>query len=119
MAEAIARHYWGESLEVASAGLSALGHIPRETIQVLEEVGISTQGLYSKGLSEVDIAGFHLILDLAAYPMDGIIPRSFAGRLIQWHVRDPFQESLDGFRQTRNAIEWLVTEKLPAWIDGE
>ena len=57
MAEALARHHWGEKLEVASAGVSALGYIPEETIKVLDEVGVSTDGLYSKGLNEVDIDG--------------------------------------------------------------
>jgi hypothetical protein len=28
-------------------------------------------------------------------------------------------EGLDSFRQTRNDIEWLVTEKLSEWLDGE
>ena len=118
MAEALARHYWGEKLAVASAGLSALGYIPRETKKVLEEIGISTQGIYSKGLSEIEIDRFQLILDLASYPLESILPQSFTGRVIHWLVRDPFQESLDSFRQTRDAIEWLITEKLPQWIDG-
>ena len=119
MAEALARHHWGEKLEVASAGLSALGYIPEETIKVLEEVGVSTQGLYSKGLGEIEIDGYQLILDLAAYPLEDMLPASFTGRVLHWLVRDPFQDSLDAFRQTRNAIEWLVTEKLPDWIYGE
>lgn len=119
MAEALARHHWGDKLEVASAGLHALGYIPKETIKVLEEAGVSTQGLYSKGLSEIEIDGFHLVLDLAAYPLEGILPQSFTGRVLHFLVRDPFQEGLDAFRKTRNAIEWLVTEQLPEWIDGE
>ena len=119
MAEALARHYWGEKLEVASAGVSALGYIPWETTSVLEEIGVSTEGLYSKGLSEVNIDGFQLILDLVLYPFEGMIPPSFQGKVIPWHVRDPFQEGIDSFRQTRNAIEWLVTEKLSEWLDGE
>ncbi len=119
MAEALARHYWGEKLEVASAGVSALGYVPEETIHVLEEIGVSTEGLYSKGLNEVDIDGFHLILDLVLYPLEDMIPASFEGKLIPWHVRDPFQGGLDSFRETRNTIEWLVTEKLSEWIDGE
>jgi protein-tyrosine-phosphatase len=98
MAEALARHHWGN---------------------VLEEVGISSDGLYSKGLSEVDIEGFHLILDLVLYPLEGMIPPSFEGKVIPWHVKDPFMEGLDSFRQTRNDIEWLVTEKLAEWLDGE
>jgi hypothetical protein len=28
-------------------------------------------------------------------------------------------EGLDSFRQTRSDIEWLVTEKLSEWLDGE
>ena len=117
MAEALARHHWGEAMEVASAGLSALGYIPGETIEVLEEIGISTRGLYSKGLGEIEIDGFELILDLAAYPLENILPASFTGKVVHWLVRDPFQDSLDAFRQTRNAIEWLVTEKLPGWLE--
>ena len=119
MAEALARNHWGEKLEVASAGVSALGYIPEETKNVLEEVGISTEGLYSKDLSEMDIDGFHLILDLVLYPLEGMISPSFEGKVIPWHVRDPYMEGLDSFRQTRNDIEWLVTEKLSEWLDGE
>ena len=119
MAEALARHHWGERLEVASAGVSALGYIPAETKNVLEEVGVSTEGLYSKGLSEVDIEGFHLILDLVLYPLEGMIPSTFEGKVISWHVRDPFMECLSSFRQTRDDIEWLVTEKLFEWLDGK
>jgi protein-tyrosine-phosphatase len=117
MAEALTRHYWGEHIEAASAGLSALGYIPEETLRVLEEIGVSTEGLYSKGLGEITIDGFQLILDLASYSFEDVFPPSFKGRLIHWHVRDPYFDSLDAFRQTRDTIEWLVTEKLPKWIE--
>ena len=119
MAEALARHYWGDKLEVASAGLHSLGYIPNETIQVLDEIGVSTQGLYSKGLRELEADRFQLVLDLAAYPLEDVLPPSFKGRVIHWLVKDPYMESIDAFRQTRDSIEWLVTEKLPEWIDGE
>jgi ArsR family transcriptional regulator len=117
MAEALARHAWGEELEVASAGLHALGHIPVETLKVLEEIGVSTQGLYSKDLSGMDLGRYHFIVNLADYNLEGVIPSSFKGRLLQWRVRDPYFESVDAFRQTRDAIEWLILEKLPKWIE--
>lgn len=117
MAEALTRHHWGEHIEAASAGMSALGYIPEETLRVLEEIGVSTEGLYSKGLGEITIDGFQLILDLASYSFEDVFPSSFQGRLIHWHVRDPYFDSLDAFRQTRDTIEWLVTEKLPRWIE--
>jgi arsenate reductase len=119
MGEALTRHHWKDVIEVASAGLSALGYVPEETISVLEEIGVSTHGLYSKGLAEVELDTFDLILDLLEYPLERLMPPSFKGKVIHWHVRDPFAESLDGFRHTRDTIEWLVTEQLPEWVDGE
>jgi protein-tyrosine-phosphatase len=112
MGEALARHHWSDTLEVASAGLIALGYIPAETKSVLEEIGVSTQGLYSKDLAEVNLDSFDLILDLLEYPLERLMPPTFKGKLIHWHVRDPFSESLAAFRQTRDTIEWLVTEQL-------
>jgi len=119
MGEALARHHWSDILEVASAGLNALGYVPKETTIVLEELGISTHGLYSKGLPGVELASFDLILDFLEYPLENLMPPSFKGKVIHWHVMDPFSESLEGFRQARDTIEWLVTEQLPKWIDGE
>ena len=119
MGEALARHHWNDALEVASAGLSALGYVPEETTSVLEEIGVSTHGLYSKGLAEVELDSFDLILDLLEYPLERLIPPSFKGKVIHWHVMDPFSESLEAFRQTRDTIDWLVTEQLPQWVDGE
>ena len=119
MGEALARYHWSDTLEVSSAGLVALGYIPEETKSVLEEIGVFTQGLYSKSLAEVDLDSFDLILDLLEYPLERLVPPSFKGKVIHWHVRDPFSESLAGFRQTRDTIEWLVTEQLPRWVDGE
>ena len=119
MGEALARHHWHDLLEVASAGLSALGYVPEETTSVLEEIGVLTHGLYSKGLAEIEVDSFDLILDLLEYPLEKIMPPSFKGKVIHWHVIDPFSESLEAFRQTRDTIDWLVTEQLPQWVDGE
>ena len=119
MGEALARHHWDNILEAASAGLTALGYVPEETTNVLQEIGVSTRGLYSKGLTEVELDRFDLILDLLEYPLERFMPPSFKGKVIHWYVMDPFAGSLEAFRQTRDAIEWLVTEHLPKWVDGE
>jgi arsenate reductase len=117
MAEALAKHYWGEEQEIASAGLSPLGYIPRETKTVLEEIGVSTRGLHSKGFGEIELERFHLLLDLAGYELESYLPDSFAGKIAHWRVRDPYLESLISFRQTRDSIEWLIVEKLPKWLE--
>jgi protein-tyrosine-phosphatase len=117
MAEALAKHHGGEGLNIASAGVSPLGYIPEETIEVLEEIGVSTRGLHSKGFAEIELHGCQLLLDLAGYRLEGFLPSSFTGRVITWQVKDPYSESVSSFRQTRDAIEWLITEKLPGWLE--
>ncbi|UCG12132.1 MAG: low molecular weight phosphatase family protein [Deltaproteobacteria bacterium] len=119
MAEALARHYCGVTFEVASAGLDALGYIPQETIEVLEEIGISTGGLQSKDLVDIEIGRFELIVNLTSHDLASFLSTSFNGRVVNWHVRDPYMERIDSFRRTRDTIEWLITEKLPKWMEQE
>ena len=48
MAEALARHFWNNGMEARSAGLAPLGYVPSQTLAVLNEAGIATDGLYRK-----------------------------------------------------------------------
>jgi arsenate reductase len=119
MAEALTRHYWGNTVRVASAGIRPLGFITPHTLVVLEELGVSCHDLYSKGFTAINPNDFQLLVNLTDSSLDGRIPAAFAGKAISWYVRDPYGDNLDSFRQTRNAIEWLVTEKLPEWLAME
>ena len=117
MAEALTRHYWGGKVEALSAGLNPLGYIPPETLQVLEEIGVPTEGLRSKGMGELDLESVDLVVNLSGTSLEGRLPVQLQSkRVIDWYVRDPYGFSLDSFRQTRDTIEWLVTEKLPLWL---
>ncbi|MBW1981172.1 MAG: low molecular weight phosphatase family protein [Deltaproteobacteria bacterium] len=117
LAEALTRHYWGSSLEVASAGLCPLGSIPAETKKVLQEIAVSIRGLRSKGIAEVDIARFDLIVNLTSQLLpEEVLHENPQKLVINWRVRDPYMESLASFRQARDTIEWLVLEKLPLWL---
>jgi arsenate reductase len=116
MAEALAGYHLAKELRVASAGLRPLGYVPEETTEVLAEIGIPTQGLRSKGLEELELERFQLILNLAGCTLEDRPLPGFSGRMMHWYVRDPYQGSLDSYRRTRDAIEWLVTERLLRWI---
>jgi arsenate reductase (thioredoxin) len=116
MAEALARHHWGESLRVASAGIAPLGRIAKGTLEVLAEVNVSCAGLYSKGFSELAHHADDVIVNLTDMSIQDFLPKSIHGRVIEWYVRDPYGESLNSYRQARDTIEWLVTEKLPEWL---
>jgi protein-tyrosine-phosphatase len=119
MAEVLAKHYWGDKYEVASAGISPLGRVSEGTIKVLEELEIPVEGFYSKGIQEVDPQKFHSIVNLSEYPLVALIPARYWPRIINWYVRDPYGQSLDSYRTCRDAIEWLITEKIPTWLGDD
>lgn len=116
MAEALTRHYWGDRIKALSAGIAPLGYVPPETRLVLEEIGVSTQGLFSKGLDAVDLRQVDLAVNLSGSNVEGQMA-SLEGKLISWYIRDPYGGSICSFRQTRDAIEWLVREMLPKWLE--
>ncbi len=116
MAEAMARHFWGNGVEALSAGLSPLGHIPPKTLEVLNEAEISTDGLYSKGLASVRLDDIDYLVNLAGLDLDRLIPPSFSGKLINSWVADPFGQDIEAYRDARKELEWLVKEKLPRII---
>jgi arsenate reductase len=112
MAEALARHHFGEKMAAASAGISPLGFVARETLEVLAELGVATAGLRSKGLEEIDFPKYHLVVNLTEYPLQNLLPPTFPGRLLNRPVFDPYGGSLEGYRRTRDALELLITKKI-------
>jgi protein-tyrosine-phosphatase len=109
MAEALARHLYGEALAAASAGINPLGWVAPETLQVLAEMGVDTQGLRSKGLEEIDFKECRFLVNLTSYSLKAILPESFGGQLISRVVIDPYGGGLELYRQSRDAIHrWLV-----------
>jgi arsenate reductase len=116
MAEALARHYFPDSLQAGSAGTNPLGYIAEETLQVLAELGIATEGLWSKGRSEINFAEFQLIVNLTTYSLDSFLPRAFSGRCMRYPVADPFGGNLAGYRDSRDAIRQFITNTLPQYL---
>jgi len=117
MAEALTRHYWAGIYEAASAGLSPLGRVSEGTIEVLRQRGVKWDGLYSKGIGEVDLNRFHSIVNLSEYPVGQYVSSAHQQKIINCYIRDPYGQSLDIYRQTLGAIEYLVTERVPEWLE--
>jgi arsenate reductase (thioredoxin) len=116
MAEALARHFFPHQLSVASAGLQPLGYIAEETLLVLGEAGIATEGLWSKGLSDVNLALYRVAVNLTGYELEAHMPRTFQGRIRRHPVVDPFGRPLEVYREAREAIRRLLTQDLPAYL---
>ena len=112
MAEALARHLYPGEVKAASAGINPLGFVTEETFQVLAEMGIATQGLWSKGFEEVNLSEFSLLINLTSYPLDSHLPGDLPGRIISYPVTDPFGASLAMYREARDSIRRFITEDL-------
>lgn len=116
LAEALARHFRAGDMEACSAGLFPLGHITRHTLEALEEAGLSSAGLYSKGLSDVRLDQMDYLVNLTDIDVGEFIPPFFSGGLISHYVPDPYGEGLDSFRAALEELKRFVRDVLPGLI---
>ncbi len=114
MAEALARHFWGERASAVSAGLNPLGYVAAETLEVLAEMGVPTAGLYSKGLAELDLKDLHIMVNLTDYSLPRMLPPAL--RVIQRPVRDPYGFGLESYRRSRDDILRLIRQEGEQWL---
>lgn len=122
MAEAILRQRAGDSFEVHSAGLEP-SEVRPETIAVLEEAGISTEGLRSKGVDEY-LGKLHInYLVTVCVHAEEHCPRIWpvGGQKLFWSIGDPAvvdgsdDERLEAFRHARDEIARLIDE----WLSSQ
>jgi arsenate reductase len=123
MAEAFLRKYGGDEFEAYSAGLEPKGINPN-TERVMEEVGISLSGQYSKHVREyMGRIHFGYLITLCDEAEENC-PTAFpgVGQRLHWSFEDPSafvgsgDEKLAKFREVRDQIEqhiktWLAEEQ--------
>jgi protein-tyrosine-phosphatase len=112
MAEALARHLFGESWAAASAGLSPMGLVAPETLAALAEIGVNTAGLRSKGMEEFDLSQFRLLVNLTQHSLAGRLPPAEALRVLHCPVPDPYGGSPADYRRSRDTIMQLIFREL-------
>ena len=112
MAEALARQRY-PGIRVASAGFRPLGYVAKETLVVLAEMGVATEGLWSKGFGDLDLEEFGLAVNLTVHDPEPYLPGAFHGRVLSYPVADPFRGPLPAYRQTRDAISRFIDRDLP------
>lgn len=98
MAEAIARHKASDVIEPSSAGLVPFGQIPRTTLEVLRERGISVDGQSSKPLRSEDVASVDLVVNMTGRPGASIFEKQLP-RMEDWDVGDPYGSDLAVYRE--------------------
>lgn len=88
MAEALLRNMAGDRFEVASAGTEPTRPHPM-ALQVLEEVGISTEGLHSKQLADVQGQYWDYVITLCEKAANECGTACQPAQQIAWDFADP------------------------------
>ena len=119
MAEALLRHYAAERFDVYSAGLEPKGLNPF-TVRVMEEIGISLTGQYSKDMREyMGKLHFGYLITVCANAEEKC-PTTFpgVGQRMHWAFDDPAavegtdEVRLAKFREVRDQIDRRIREWL-------
>ncbi len=122
LAEALARKLWGPEVEVRSAGSQPSKPNPY-AIAVLEEEGIPTSSLLSKGVGELPqsfLDSLDYVITLCAEEVCPVF-LSKAKRL-HWPLPDPagragdHQQQLAYFREARESLRTLLSDNAQVFV---
>ena len=122
MAEALARHYFGRSVYVQSAGVKR-GELDPFAVAALDEIGIDASRHKPRSLDELEEnegLNFDLIVTLSpeAHHKGLDMTRAIAADVEYWPMPDPSvvqgsrEQKLDAYRQVRDALQKRIQAKL-------
>jgi len=104
MAEGFARHYGGDVIIPASAGLAPAMMIAYDTIRAMDEKNIDLRDQFPKGLKQLGRAQFDLLVNMSGFDL----PPDLATPVRTWDVADPISEDYETHCQIRDEIESRV-----------
>ena len=103
MAEAFARAYGSDVIDVKSAGLTPAPVIAPLTRQVLGEKNLRIDDHFPKGVDLVSQEPFDIVVN-----MSGVKLAMPGARIVDWSVRDPIGLKEEVYRSVAAEIEGLV-----------
>jgi arsenate reductase len=103
MAEAFARAYGADIMEVQSAGVAPAGYIALLTKQTLGEWNLNIDDHFPKGMDVMRSQTFDVVINMSGTPL-----RLPGTRVVDWIVHDPIGQSETFYRTVATQIEGLV-----------
>lgn len=118
MAEGLARHYFGRSLYVASAGVRP-EEIDPFTVAAMDEIGIDLAAHRPHTIEDLADTGFDLIITLSpeAHHQAMELTRTLAVDVEYWPTADPTatqgtrEQRLDAYRAVRDGLAERIIER--------
>jgi protein-tyrosine-phosphatase len=80
-------------------------------------MGYSPSGLSSKGLDEVPIETFDVVVSLIGSAGLRLLPPSLGEQRLEWSVRDPFGDDRDVYRVVARELEQRIRKLLEVVAD--
>lgn len=119
MAEAIATGLGEGRLRASSAGIRPFGRIIASTETTLETLGYHSGGLSSKGLDDIDLREFDVIVSLLGPAGLSYLPPSLGAQLESWPLRDPYGEDDEVYLAVARELEERIRDLLKDLGDRE
>ncbi|KFC75485.1 Protein-tyrosine-phosphatase [Bosea sp. LC85] len=124
MAEAMAKHFFGKSIYVQSAG-ARRGEVDKFALAVLDEIGIDAHRHKPKSIEELEEwegLNFDLIISLSpeAHHKALELTRTLAADVEYWPTPDPTivqgsrEQVLDAYRDVRDGLMRRIKQRLRA-----
>lgn len=103
MAEAFARAYGSDVMDVQSAGVSPATMIAPQTKMVLAEWNLRIDDHFPKSMDIIRQQPFDLVVNMSGIPV--VLP---GARIVEWVVQDPIGQKESLYRAVASQLEGLV-----------
>ncbi len=109
MAEAVARFYGKDNIEVWSAGSTPRGAVDQGAMAAMQEEGIQLAGQRSKGLEQLPQMTWDVVVTMGCGDRCPSLP---ATHRFEWDIPDPKGQPLERYRGVRDMIKESVKSLL-------
>jgi protein-tyrosine-phosphatase len=106
MAEGFANLYGKDVLRATSAGLAPVPSVVPETVFIMNERSVDISGHVPMPYNPLHVDRYDIVVNMSGYRLPGKPPK----QLLEWKVRDPYQQPPDVYRKVRADIETRVME---------
>jgi arsenate reductase len=101
MAEGFARQYGSDVLIASSAGVSPLTTVVSQTVEIMQEKDVDISNHIPRFYTPQESLRADIVVNMSGMQLPGPAPKE----LVVWDVRDPYRQSRDVYRATRDDIE--------------
>ena len=104
IAEAILNAELGDRLKCWSSGVAASGRVHPLALKVIQDMGLSTEGLYSKRIDELPRQDFDIVLTVCDHAKETCPVFAGPAKKIHVSIEDPVAMGIEGFEGTIQAV---------------